>query len=249
MKALILAGGSGKRIKADSQGQNKCMLQFFGKPLVEYSLANAIRAGVEEVVLLVGYRAEDIINRFGNSYREVPIRYVIQHDPKGVVHAIECCRETLGASDFMLFLADEILANPKHDEMIRQFYDEDIFVTCGVVAEPNADEIRKTYAVIWNDTDRRIYRLVEKPRKPSNHIRGTGNCVFRSGIFEYLDLTPVNPSRGEKELPDLIQCAIDDGLKVKAFEIGNAYININTPEDIRIAEKIYKTKLVWTGAP
>lgn len=248
MKALILAGGSGRRIKADAHGRNKCMLRFFGKPLVEYSLENAIRAGVEEIVLLVGYRAEDIINMFGNRYRDVPIRYVIQHDPKGVVHAIESSREALGTTDFMLFLADEILANPRHDEMIRQFYDEGIFVACGVVEEPNAEEIRKTYAVIQDDRDRRIYRLIEKPRKPSNNIRGTGNCVFRSGIMEYLDLTPVNQSRGEKELPDLIQCAIDDGLKVKAFEIGNAYININTPDDIGIAEKTYKTKLVWTGA-
>ena len=247
MKALILAGGSGKRLMSNSQGPNKCMLQFFDKPLVEYSLENAVKAGVEEIVLVVGYRAEEIINEFGNCYQDVKIKYVIQYDPKGLVHAIDCSRSTIGNSDFMLFLADEILRDPRHPEMIEQFYSEELFVVCGVVEEPDVDKIRKTYAVIQDDRDRRIYRLIEKPRKPHNNIRGTGNCVFRAGIIEYLDLTPVNQSRGEKELPDLIQCAIDDGHKVKAFDIGNAYVNINTPEDIEIAEKTYETKLSWTG--
>ena len=46
MKALILAGGNGKRLSASSNSHNKCMLQLFGKPLVQYSLENAVRAGV-----------------------------------------------------------------------------------------------------------------------------------------------------------------------------------------------------------
>ena len=77
---------------------------------------------------------------------------------------------------------------------------------------------------------------VEKPRRPHNDVRGTGNCIFRSKIFDYIDLTPINQSRNEKELPDLIQCAIDDGLAVRAFDIGDVYVNINTPEDIERAE-------------
>jgi dTDP-glucose pyrophosphorylase len=55
-------------------------------------------------------------------------------------------------------------------------------------------------------------------------------------ILKYIEWTPVNPSRNEKELPDLIQCAIDDGHIVKSFLIGGEYININTAEDIVLAE-------------
>jgi len=242
MKALVLAAGRGKRLGEHAgMGEhpdegNKCMLRLFGKPLVQYSLENAVQAGVDEIVVVVGYRAEAVINEFGIESSGVRIRYVIQENPQGLVHAIECAKDQIGDNDFMLFLADEILWRPQHQEMVRQFEEEDLFVICGVVEEKDREEIKKTYALIEDDRDRRIYRLIEKPRHPPNTIRGTGNLIFRSGIFDYIELTPINQSRGEKELPDLIQCAIDDGHLVKAFDIGDGYVNINTPADIGIAE-------------
>jgi dTDP-glucose pyrophosphorylase len=236
MKALILAAGRGRRLKERTDEHNKCMLPLFGRPLIEYSLENAVRAGVSEIIAVVGYRAEEVINRFGIEYRGVRVQYVLQDDPRGLVHAIECAQSAIAGEDFMLFLADEILWTPKHAEMVARFEAEQLTVICGVVRETDPDEIRKTYAVIEDERDQRIYRLIEKPRNPPNQIRGTGNCIFRSQIFEYIPLTPINQNRREKELPDLIQCAIDDGLLVKSFDIGDGYVNINTPADIAVAE-------------
>ncbi|MCH2185103.1 nucleotidyltransferase family protein, partial [Myxococcota bacterium] len=145
--------------------------------------------------------------------------------------------DPIDGDDFMLFLADEILWQPRHVPMLELFESEQLFVVCGVVREEDHEQIRKTYSLIEDERDRRIYRLIEKPRRPSSDVRGTGNCVFRSGIFDYVELTPINQSRGEKELPDLIQCAIDDGHMVRAFDIGDGYVNINTPDDILEAEK------------
>lgn len=244
MKALILAAGRGDRLSECSNGHNKCMLHLFDKPLVQYSLENAVSAGVTEIIMVVGYQTEEIINVFGNRFQGVRIRYVIQYDAKGVVDAIDRCRNAIGDSDFMLFLADEILRTPRHSQMLEQFYAQDLFVICGVVEEPDANEIRKTYALI-QDEQQRVYRLIEKPRRPLNQIRGTGNCVFSSKILDYIPLTPINQSRGEKELPDLIQCAIDDGHSVMSFWIGNDYININTPDDILKAESRYQAKAEW----
>jgi len=242
MKALILAAGRGSRLGDHMDEGNKCMLRMFGKPLVRYSLENAERAGVEEIVIVVGFRAEAIINDIGIDYNGIRVQYVIQDEPRGLVHAIECSRGAIGSNDFMLFLADEILWNPHHAAMVKQFDDEGLFVVCGVVQEVKKEEIEKTYALIEDDRDRRIYRLIEKPRNPPNNVRGTGNCIFRSEIFDYVDLTPINQSRGEKELPDLIQCAIDDGHIAKSFDIGDGYVNINTPEDITIAERTHADK-------
>ena len=236
MKALILAAGRGKRLGEETDDATKCMLPLLGKPLVQYSLENSKLANVSEIIIVVGYQAEQIINRFGIEFEGIRIRYVIQDEPRGLVHAIECAEPVIGKEAFMLFLADEILFGPRHEEMVRQFNDENLFVLCGTVQEPNRDEIRKTYAVIEDD-DSRVYRLIEKPRRPLNNTRGTGNCIFQPGIFDYVPLTPIHPVREEKELPDLIQCAIDDGLLVKSFDIGEGYVNINTPDDIQIAER------------
>ncbi|MEE2672592.1 MAG: sugar phosphate nucleotidyltransferase [Myxococcota bacterium] len=237
MKALVLAAGRGSRLGEETTVSNKCMLQLLGKPLVQYSLENAVRASVSEIVVVVGYRAENVINGFGIDFEGTRMQYVMQEDPRGLVHAIEAAQPAIDGEDFMLLLADEILWRPNHAEMVRAFQEHELFGLCGVVQETNRDEIRKTYALIQDEASHRIHRLIEKPRRPPSDIRGTGNCIFRHEIFGYIPLTPINQSRGEKELPDLIQCAIDDGEDVRAFDIGDGYVNINTPEDILIAER------------
>jgi UDP-N-acetylglucosamine diphosphorylase / glucose-1-phosphate thymidylyltransferase / UDP-N-acetylgalactosamine diphosphorylase / glucosamine-1-phosphate N-acetyltransferase / galactosamine-1-phosphate N-acetyltransferase len=228
VKALVLAGGRGSRLNALTNEKNKCMCVFEGRVIIEYNLDNAVRAGVEEIVIVVGYKAETIINQFGNRYRGVPVRYVIQWERKGLVHAIECAEAQLAGHDFMLLLADEILVDPRHEAMVEEFRDPDVFALCGTVRVEDLSQIRKTYAVITDERTGRIHRLVEKPRTPLNDIQGTGNCVFRSDIFGYIAHTPINQQRQEKELPDLIQCAIDDGKIVRSFDIASWYTNVNT---------------------
>ncbi len=240
MKAVILAAGRGKRLEKITGSINKCMLKFRGRHLIEYSLENARLCNVDEIIIVVGYRLENIINTYGIHYNNIKIRYVFQEEQKGVVDAIEQTRDALDGDDFMLLLADEILVQPAPQEMIRRFSQEDLFVLCGVTQVDDRDQIKKTYSVIYNENDNTVYRLIEKPRKPISDIMGTGNCIFKNDIFHYIQYTPINYFREEKELPDLIQCAIDEGQRVKLFHIDGAYININTPGDIDIAERQLK---------
>ena len=240
MKAVILAAGRGKRLKDRIETTNKCMLKFNGKHLIQYSLESALLSKVEEIIIVVGYQAESIINTFGISYKTVRIRYMLQRELKGLVNALEQAQEALNGENFILFLADEILCDPHPFEMIKSFHDENLFAVCGVTMVRDINEIKKTYSVLYNPLDNRIYRLIEKPRKPANCLMGTGNCIFRNQIFDYISQTPVNPMRQEKELPDLIQCAIDDGNPVKLSRVGSRYVNVNTIDDIRIAEKIFR---------
>lgn len=235
MKALILAGGRGKRLENCSSERNKCMIEFAGKPLIEWSLENCVSTEPEEIVVVVGYLAEQIVNHFGNSYRGFRIRYAIQREQRGLVHAIETAAPFLGSSDFMLLLADEILLDPNHRAMVERFQQGGLFALCGMTIAPDAEAVRKTYA-IFEDSTGRILRLVEKPRHAINQYQGTGNCIFSNRILEYIEHTPINQARNEKELPDLIQCAIDDGHIVQSFLIGGRYINVNTIEDLSLAE-------------
>jgi len=242
MKAVILAGGRGKRLKevTEPYNANKCMLNFNGQPLIQYSLDAAIAGNIKEVIIVVGYRAEDIINTYGIRYKDLRIQYVIQQEQKGLVHAIEQCQEYVDNEDFILFLGDEILIDPNPKEMIEKFNQEDLFAICGVTKVDDCVQIKKTYAIIYNQENHNIYRLIEKPRNPINSLMGTGNCIFKNDIFNYIPYTPINQIRHEKELPDLIQCAIDDGKPVKLFQITSHYININTPDEIMQAEQLFK---------
>jgi len=108
-----------------------------------------------------------------------------------------------------------------------------------VMRQKELSKISRTYTVI-TDGNNNIYRLIEKPRKALNNWQGTGHCVFKNAIFSYIERTPVHPERGERELPDLIQAAIDDGQTVKIFDICDEYTNVNTEENLKEAEEILK---------
>jgi dTDP-glucose pyrophosphorylase len=240
MKALVLAAGNGKRLSGEGKGRNKCMRVVNGRHLIQYSFESAALSGAEEIIVVVGYRAEDIINAFGVSFEDIRIRYVFQERLQGLVDAMDCAREALEGEDFILLLGDEIVCSPRLPEMVRFFHEQDLFGVCGVVQVSNRDEIRKTYSVLYDPSDYSIYRLLEKPQNPMNNFMGTGNCVFRNRMLAYIDQTPVHQVRREKELPDLIQCAVDDGNPVKLYEVGMRYVNVNTSEDIRLAESLFE---------
>ncbi len=121
--------------------------------------------------------------------------------------------------------------------MIACFAQQDVFALCGIVEVADLTQISKTYAIIYDEHSHQIFRLIEKPRRALNPLMGTGNCVFKNEIFDYIAHTPINQKRNEKELPDLIQCAIDDGKLAKLFDVGGKYININTIEDISLLEQ------------
>jgi dTDP-glucose pyrophosphorylase len=237
LKALILAGGRGKRLSEFTNENNKCLFPFRGKPLIEYSFENAERIGIAEIVVVVGYLAENIINTYGTRFGACTIRYVIQSERRGLVHAIECSKKAVGDSDFLLMLGDEFFIGPDHEGMLRAFHEKGAFATCGITVAPALEFIRKTYSVLSDETTRRIYRLIEKPENPANHLMGTGNVLFRNEIFRYIDKTPINQNRGERELPDLVQCAIDDGKNVFYHVIASEYVNVNTEDDISILKK------------
>jgi len=232
LKALILAAGRGKRMSPITEFTNKCLLELKGKPVIEYNLDRAADIDdVTEIVIVVGHRAEDIINRYGTNYRGKKIRYVLQKEQGGLVHAIECSKDALGNDDFFILLGDEVLTNSKHREMFKKFKEDNLFGICGVTFQEEKNKIGKTYTVIVDD-NYRVYRLIEKPKKALNNFQGTGHCIFRNGILSFIERTPIHPERGERELPDLIQCAIDDGELVKIFNICDLYTNINSEEDL-----------------
>ena len=236
MKAIILAGGRGNRLNTRSKEKNKCMFLLDNKPVIEYSLDNVISTDIQEIIIIVGYRAEDIINHYGKEYKGRSIKYVIQREQKGLVHAIKCASFLIDDDNFMMLLGDEVMVRPRHRDMLEEFNRNKIFGICGVLKVKDKKKIKKTYTLVQDD-NRVIYRLVEKPNQPLNNMMGTGDCIFNNRILDYIDITPIHHKRGEKELPDLIQCAIDEGKEIRSFDICAEYFNVNSELDLKEAEE------------
>lgn len=225
MKAVILAGGRGERFGGTG---NKCMTYYKGRPILFQSINNAVEyVKPDEIIILVGYKPDEIINYFGDHYKNTPIKYAFQPNPMGIVDALSCCKHYIKKDDFFLMLGDEILFNPKHKDMVQYYKTSDCFAVCGMVLVKNKYQISKTYNIIYNK--KRIFRLIEKPSFIFNNLMGTGNCVFHNKTLDYIDNLPVNTRRGrqEQELVDLIQYTIDEGNLVEWFIIGDKYENVN----------------------
>jgi UDP-N-acetylglucosamine diphosphorylase / glucose-1-phosphate thymidylyltransferase / UDP-N-acetylgalactosamine diphosphorylase / glucosamine-1-phosphate N-acetyltransferase / galactosamine-1-phosphate N-acetyltransferase len=245
MKALVLAAGSATRLSKHLNNYQKCVLRIGDKPVVQYSLDNALAAAVDGIIVVVASLADEIVSLFGDSYNGIPIEYAVQTERRGLVHAMECAAPLLGNHDVMLFLADELMRYPRHAAMAAEFYRERPYVLCGISQQSQFTEIRRTYSVLHHPGSYKIYRLVEKPRVQVNNLQGTGNLIFSNAMLRYLPITPINPVRGERDLTDFIQCAIDDGHAVNWFEVGEDYININEPADIEKIEHIYGMRVSW----
>jgi NDP-sugar pyrophosphorylase family protein len=211
------------------------MVEVGGRPIIEYGLRNAARTEADELIVVVGYRAEDVINAYGISYGGKRLRYAIQSEQHGMVHAIECAAEAIGGHDFILFLGDVLVVNPRYNEMIAAFREEGLFASCGVLHVTDLERIKKTFTVALGGAGQ-IVRLAEKPRKPFNSLMGTGEGVFRNEILRYLPLTPPSIRRNERELADLVQCAIDDGEVVRPYVVCDDYVNVNTEQDLLAAQ-------------
>ena len=238
LKALLLAGGRGKRLNEYTHEINKCMMNFNGKPLIEHSLENALQLNVAEIVIVVGYLGEQIINHYGNVFKGRPIKYVIQREQHGLVHAMECAKETVGAADFILMLGDEFFLEANHQQMFGFFKKTKAFCVCGVIQVDDMKLINKTYSILCDKDSKQIFRLIEKPKNPTNLFMGTGNIIFNNKILDYIEKTPVSPQRHEKELPDLIQCAVDDRRKVCYHVLAFRYVNVNAPKDTVLIKSI-----------
>ena len=165
MKAIILAAGKGERLDAE---KNKCMMMVAGRPLIEFSMMNAKLAGCKEIILVVGHRAGDIVNRYGLEAMGIPVYYVFQQEQRGILHALKLCMEHVGGSSVLVMFGDEVIFRPRDAQMMQVAKKFDVLV--GVVEVRDTERICETYTI--GSCARTIYRLIEKPTVPFNSWMG-----------------------------------------------------------------------------
>jgi len=238
MKAIILAAGESKRL-GRLDVPSKCLLGVGGKPLIDHNLERAYEVTDGEIIMVIDGGGYAIIAHCGQAYKGRQITYILQPERNGIVSALGCCKKPLEGEDFFMMLGDEVIVGSRHREMLKKFQKENLFGLVGYIIQYDLWKISKTYSLVL---DRGIYiqRLEEKPQKPPNNLMGTGHCIFKNEILELVPQVPVS-ARGERELADLIQTAVNLCHPIKAFKIGTGYYNINSPEDLEEAREQWTT--------
>ena len=240
MKAVMLAAGKGNRLKIHGNVTNKCFVKVCNRPLLEYALDFINPSFFTELIIVVGYNAEYVINYIGTSFHGVKVSYIHQEHPRGIVDAIKFAYEAIACEEFLMMLSDEIIIDPRISHMIEYFNNGDFDGICGVTHE-SAERISVSYSLRTDDKNK-ILQVQEKPAMPFNSLCGTGLCIANRSLLELVFSTPVNNERNEYELCDWLQLGIDQKLRLQSFVVGSRSFNINTNADIIEAERYIRGK-------
>jgi NDP-sugar pyrophosphorylase family protein len=185
MKAVILAGGYGKRLRPLTEDRPKPMVEVCGRPLAEWQILWLKSLGITEVVFLLGYAKEKVIEYFGSGKKfGVNISYVVEDEPLGTGGAIKNAEHILKNEDVFIVVNGDIITNLNPLEMVQMIKKDNSVVAIALVY------MRSPYGIVKLDGEY-IVEFVEKPT--IEYTINAGVYVMKPTIFEYL------PEKGDIE--------------------------------------------------
>lgn len=232
MQAVVLAAGKGTRLRPLTEGKPKGLVEIDDRPILTHCIENLVALGADELIVVVGYRAQDIIDYYGDEFHGVPITYAHQERQLGLAHALNTAEEHV-TDEFMLMLGDNVFEANLEDVVRRQ---RETRVDAAFLVEEVPYEEASRYGVCNTNGYGEITEVVEKPDDPPSNLVMTGFYTFSPAIFNATRL--VQPSgRGEYELSDAIDLLIRSGRTIDAIALEGWRVDVGYPEDRETAER------------
>ena len=214
MKALVLSGGSGTRLRPITHTSAKQLVPVANKPVLFYGLEAIAAAGITDVGIVVGDTAPAIEAAVGDgSGFGISVTYIRQQAPLGLAHAVLVARDFLGDDDFVMYLGDNFIVGGITD-LVEEFAATRpaARIMLARVSDP------RSFGVAELDQAGRVTRLEEKPPEPKSDLALVGVYLFTSAVHEAV--AALRPSwRGELEITEAIQWLLDNGRLVNSTTI------------------------------
>ncbi|RDG30935.1 sugar phosphate nucleotidyltransferase, partial [Streptomyces corynorhini] len=227
MKALVLAGGTGSRLRPLTHTSAKQLVPVANKPVLFYAIESLVAAGITDIGIVTGDTAAEIRAAVGDgSAFGARVSYLPQGRPLGLAHAVLIAREWLGDDDFVMYLGDNFIVGGI-GELVDAFRalrpDAGILLT--KVADPSA------FGVAELDSSGRVVNLEEKPAEPRGDLALVGVYLFSPAVHEAV--RAISPSaRGELEITDAIQWLVDHGRSVRPTVISGYWKDTGNVTDM-----------------
>jgi len=215
MKALILAGGAGTRLRPITHTSAKQLVPVANKPILFYGIEAMVAAGITEIGVIVGDTQAEVIAALGEGERfGAKFTFIPQDAPLGLAHCVLIADEFLGDDDFVMYLGDNLLeqdlaAFVRAFEMARQGTEPP---AAQILLKQVPDPHR--FGIAELDANGNVVRLVEKPADPPSDLALVGVYLFDRTINTAVRAIAPSP-RGELEITDAIQWLVDQGMRVR----------------------------------
>ncbi len=216
MKAVILSAGEGLRCRPLTLTRSKVMIPVANKPLLEHVINAVAQNDIRDIILVVGYQKERIMDYFGDGIEfGVNISYVFQDAQLGTAHAVKQVRELVDG-DFLVL---------NGDNLINAGTIADLLAGRGGSVTLLAVEQEQTfgYGVVIPDNNR-VKQILEKPKEVVSHLVNAGIYIFSTGIFDEIGRTSLSET-GEYAITDTIQQMITDGKIVSMVKSKSMWID------------------------
>ncbi len=219
MKAVILAGGFGKRLKPLTDQRPKPMIEVLSIPIVEWQIRWLMKFGVKEFVLCVGYMREQIFDHIGDGSKfGAKIEYSIEEDPLGTGGALKNAKDLLAGQDSFFMLNGDVLTELDPNKM-------KVAGAQTIALVP----LRSPFGVVELDKNSRVLGFTEKPEISDRWINA-GVYHFTQEVFRYL------PENGNIEVTALPALAKEGKLQAVKYP-GTFWRSIDSHKDIEEAAK------------
>ncbi|MHB9857285.1 glucose-1-phosphate thymidylyltransferase [Streptomyces sp. YIM S03343] len=227
MKALVLSGGAGTRLRPITHTSAKQLVPVANKPVLFYGLESIAAAGITEVGMIVGDTADEIREAVGDgSAFGLDITYISQERPLGLAHAVLIARDYLGEDDFVMYLGDNFIVGGITD-LVDEFraHRPAAQILLTRVPDPRA------FGVAELDAQGQVVGLEEKPEQPKSDLALVGVYLFTPAIHPAV--RAIEPSRrGELEITHAVQHLIDIRADVRSTIIKGYWKDTGNVEDM-----------------
>jgi len=232
VKALILAGGSGTRLRPITHTNAKQLVPVANKPILFFAIEAIRDAGIRDIGIVVGETEAEIRAAVGDgSALGVTATYIRQEAPLGLAHAVKIAQPFIGMSRFVMFLGDNFIKDGI-TELVREFEADSANSQILLARVPNPQSFGVAEIV-----GGKVVGLEEKPEKPKSDHALVGVYMFDRTIFEAVNA--IAPSaRGELEITDAIQFLIEHGRDVRSHVITGWWKDTGKLEDMLEANRV-----------
>ena len=227
MKALVLSGGKGTRLRPLTFTCAKQLIPVANKPILGYVLDQVASTSIKKVGVITAPETGQFVKDYvgDGSNWNLSVNYISQ-EPLGLAHAVKTARRFLGQDSFVMCLGDNVTGQGL-TKFVRKFKSEqlDALIILKEVEKPSDFGIAKL------DEKGNITKLVEKPKTPMGNLAIIGTYLFSSKVHQAIE--KIKPSlRGELEITDAIQEMINMGFKVQAEILKSWWLDTGKKDDI-----------------